>query len=310
MNIYLADKFYKYNEKTDETEIVRIIKQKNENTFTCINTETKEKTKKTRDDLENNFIKVKAHGQLVFSIVELELKFRDVIVALYTRDELDKSDMIPFAVCRQNIVDIFTMNINHKKDTYYTGLSINKENSPEGFNFEMTLACNRIIESTIVSCYLDDDIDFLLSLVNHSKFDSTLLSLSTITNKNVMGHCNSLTQLIKENDFQYDFLRAFDINRFDFEIKTMDDGIELIPEQRMFIEDFLKCEMFKTYVIKYDDTINLKKIKRSNVKVYDSKGDIYIIAYDKGDYINRTYKEEIKDKRDAAALLKAKKRAF
>lgn len=309
MNIYVGDKFYKYDEKEDKTEIVRIIKQKNENTFTCIDQDTKEKKKKTRQELENDFIKVKSHGQLVFSIVELELGFKDVVVALYTREDMDKGELLPFAVCRQNIVDIFTMNINHKKDTYFTGLSLNKNNSPEGFNFEMMIACNRIIESNIVSCYLDDELDFLLSLINHSKYDTTLLSLSTITNKNVMGHCDSLTQLLKENDFHYDFLRAFNIHRFDFEIETI-DGIELIAEQRIFLEDFLKCEMFKTYVIKYDDSINLKKIKRTNIKVYDSKGNIYIIAYDKGEYINRIYKDTIKDKRDAAALLKAKKRAF
>ena len=86
MKIYLGDKFYKYHEENDSVEIIRIKKIKNENLFSYeVNGQSK---KITRDELINNYTRLKPDGILAFTVVNLENKLKDVIVSLYRTKDL------------------------------------------------------------------------------------------------------------------------------------------------------------------------------------------------------------------------------
>lgn len=305
MKIFLGDKFYRYIEETDKVEIIRICKIKNENSFTYI-TDNGTKCNITKTELLNDYTRLKADATLAFTIVNLQGDMKDVIVAMYKTKELEDGNNLPYAVCRQNIFDLFTNQVQKGK-TMYFGVSVSVDTIPEDIPFEMTLACNGIAYDNKVSVYMDDTLETILSFVNTSKFDAVLNNLYTKINKNeIKGYCNSLKQLLVENDFMYDFLRAFDIHRVDFELETQEND-ELDVNQRIIIEEMLKVEMFRTYVLEYSKEVNLKEIKRSYILVSDKNKKLYIVGYDKGEYINRAYAQNIKDKRDAVAMLRYKK---
>lgn len=305
MKIFLGDKFYRYIEETDKVEIIRICKIKNENSFTYI-TDKGTKCNITKTELLNDYTRLKADATLAFTIVNLQGDMKDVIVAMYKTKDLEDGNNLPYAVCRQNIFDLFTNQVQKGK-TMYFGVSVSVDTIPEDIPFEMTLACNGIAYDNKVSVYIDDTLETILSFVNTSKFDAVLNNLYTKINKNeIKGYCNSLKQLLVENDFMYDFLRAFDIHRVDFELETQEND-ELDVNQRIIIEEMLKVEMFRTYVLEYSKEVNLKEIKRSYILVSDKNKKLYIVGYDKGEYINRAYAQNIKDKRDAVAMLRYKK---
>lgn len=303
MKIYLGDKFYKYHEETDNIEIIRIKRIKNENLFSYeVNGVSHSITKQK---LLNEYTRLKPDGLVAFNIVNLENKLKDVIVCLYRLKDLEEGILMPYCACRQNIFDMFTNQVQKGK-TMYVGVSVSQETMPDDTPFEIVVACNGIDYNNQVSIYLDDTLDDILSFVNKSKFDETLATIyNNVTNNDIKGYCNNLRQLLEENDFMYDFLRAYNIIRVNFAIDK--DSTELDPFRREYIEGIIKEEMFKTYVVKYDKEIDLKKIERSHIIVSDKNKEIFIIAYDKGEYINREYAKNIKDKRDAVALLKHKK---
>lgn len=306
MKIFLGDKFYSYNEDLDKVNIIRIVKIKNENSFSFLDENGTKKTI-TKEVIIREYTRLKPDATLSFNIVNLENNMKDIIVALYRTSDLTDGNMLPQCICRQNIVDFFSNQIQKNEERMYIGVSVSKETIPEDVDYEMVLACNGIHYTNNVSVYLDDKLDTILSMVNVPKYDTVLKLLHDhVNNTNkFMGYTSSLKQLLKENDFMYDFQKAFNIYRVPFDTIIIEDELEV--GQRRLVEDILKVEMFKTYVIPYDREVDLKKIERDYVLISDTSKNVFILAYDKGEYLNKAYADNIKDKRDAIALLRYKK---
>lgn len=300
-----GDRFYK-KVSNDDSEDIRLVRFKGVNDVSVIQTNGKQ-FKISKQSLEENYVKLIPDGIVTFSIVDTgkvnDKDTKDILVSLYKTDDLNDGNNIPYVVCRQNIQDFFTTQINTNPYVQYAGLCMSKNSCPEGVQFEMILACNGILNNVGVSIYLDDSLEDILSLINTSKYDSLLQDMHSHIAFNVVGHCKSLKELLVDNEFMYEFHTTFDIIevKFDTEIIRND---ELHPEQRSILEEIIKCEMFKTYVIPFDREIDLHEIQRSYIMISDSKNDIYIIAYDKGEYLNETYKKGNKDQRDVIAMLK------
>lgn len=307
MKIYLGDKFYKYIKDSDKVEIMRIVKMKNTESFVIENEKTNERFKISRDKLISEFTRLKPDGYISFAIALLENNLKDVIVSLYRRKDLDNGETIPYAVCRQNIFDLFTNQIKKNNKTYI-GVSMSKDTVPEGVPYEILLACNGLADNYMVATYIDDTLDNLLSMIRESKFDIVLQTLANnVTDKSIVGSCTTIRQLLTENNFMYDFYKGFDIIKLLLDIEIIPGTNEIAPYLREALENELKVEMFKTYILEYDKEIDLNKIERDYVLLSDKNDKLFILAYDKGKYINRYYQQNIKDKRDVVTMLKHKK---
>lgn len=304
-NVYIGDRFFK-KVSEDNSEDIRIKKFKGVNDVSVVTT-TGKQFKISRDKLAEDYVRLIPDGQLAVSIVDtgkIDNKVtKDVLVCLYRTEDLEDGRNIPFAVCRQNIEDFFTTQINNNPYVQYAGLSMSQATCPDGVEFAMILACNGIIHTTAISVYLDDTLDDILGLINTSKFDETLKEMHDKIAYNVVGHYPSLRQLLEANEFMYDFLSAYNIHQVPFEVQLIND-CELYPEQRSILEEILKTEMFRTYVLKYDRDIDINEIQRNFVMISDNNKDVYIVAFDKGQYINETYKKAFKDRRDIVAMYK------
>lgn len=315
MDIRIGDKYYK-REANDDSEDFRIVKMKNENTFVCKFTggNTKKLSRCEIEDLcFDEYAKIKPDVIMTFSIVEVAVfenekkeveVIKDVMVGIYRTKDLDEKKNIPFAVCRQGIQDFFTTQINRNPYVQYVGLSMNQNNVPEGMDFMMLMACNKMLSSVAVAVYMEDTLDEILSFVNASKLDSVLTSLCTSAPDNIVGNYKTLRELLEANDIMYDFYSAFDIIKVPFDIKCIEDTDEIMPDQRKYIENQKKCEMLKTYVLEFARDFELSDIKRDYILLSDKNNKLYVMAYDKGGYVNDIYQKEFNDRRDLIAMAK------
>ena len=105
----------------------------------------------------------------------------------------------------------------------------------------------------------------------------------------------------------YDFRRAFGIVRLNLTINTSidswtEDGIYKISEKEIrSIESLTKHKVMSPILIKYDKTVDITEIKREYLFFEDLNKELYIISYDKGEYINREY-DSLEDQRDRELL--------
>ena len=132
----------------------------------------------------------------------------DVIFALSPITEQE----IPYAVCRQGISDVFTNNMAKSDFVLYLGASISQDTCPSNIDFRFTLSCDKVIYTLPIVVYLDDTLDDILGLFKHKKFDTAIRNYSAamehnVHYKRVLGTCNTIKELLINNNFMFDFRR-------------------------------------------------------------------------------------------------------
>lgn len=305
MKIYNGDRFY-YKLSNDSMNL-RVVRIKNENTFNCLRNDG-ELIKISKTSLLDNYTRITPHGTLFISIVDMGDRLQDVIVSLFrTQDFKENTTGEPWCVCRQHISDIFSETMNVSPSLRYSGTSISQKTLPPGHQFQEILACNGIIETRSYNVYLDDSIDDILFLIDRKyreRLDNVLRNLFNKMNDEYhAGYNENLQDLLNNNDFAFDYLEAWNIQRVSFEVSEF-PGEELVPNHRYEVEKITSCEMLRTYVIPFDYTINLPQIKRSYQFICDTRNKIFLIAYDKGEYMSESFKDAIKRNNDVYMTLK------
>lgn len=295
-SVYKGLKYYTYNEN-HELVVLRLKRIKNDNLYIMLDKDNNE-IRLNREEF-GKYIKLNQDGFVTFSRVALEQGIEDVIVSLHRKEDLSSTNT-PYAVCRQNIFDIFTNQINRDENMMYVGVSVSKDTCPVDVDYNITLACNGVLESDIVNIYLDDSLEDIMRFVNPVNYDSVLRRLyDDIGNsKTVSGYCKSLEELLIENDFMQDFHRAFKV----IELKSVIKDNNINIEQLYMLWDILKSKISNVFTIPYGKDIDLTKIERDYSLVCDNSNKVYILAYDKGEYVNPSY-AKLEDKRDAKAML-------
>lgn len=296
LKIFIGDKFYR--KINDEIEIIRLVKMRNEDKLVFSTKDTKQELVMTRKELLDKYKKLRSHAKLAFSIVEVENEVKDVMVTLY-RPQDEKSGL-PYCVCRQGIID-FLNPTDEKSPQQFVGISISKDTIPSNVNYYKVLGCTNVIYSQTISVYAYDKFEELFSLIPErfiTKADNVLKQRKEeMKNTRLVGWCSTLRELLIQNQFMYDFRKAFNIELFPEEVVIEEDN-KLNTNQVIQLEDIFKTEIFDTLVVLYDEKINIKAIERDYLLISDTKDDVYIVAYDKGEYLNRAYKDVFKNIRN------------
>lgn len=279
MKRHLGTKYYTIL-KEGTVNIIRLF-EINEDELVFKNDSNGNKVILSEKELNDDYIALNPDAIIAFNIVQLIDDQKDIIVTMYRKDEIKNNDNIPYAICRQNIFDVFTNTTNTDENVMYIGLSISKDSIPDSMEMEMMLACNDVIKTDIISAYIDDTLLNLLSLIDSTEYDEALDSMYKkdldITFK---GNCSTIESLLKENNFMYDFKTGFNIESVDFEIKTIQDTDTLIPDQCSYFESLLGKVFIMTYVVIYDKSMNLSKLESDYILVSDKTDTLYVIAYD------------------------------
>lgn len=295
MNIYPGSKFFRFLEDREEPEIIRI--------FNVINKDKEEeKQKVTYLDKNNvkhhmnlsylldNYKLLKIDGTLMISIVTL-LGAPDVVVALQKADAISNG---PFAICRQRVSDVFSNNLIKYEHENWVGVSVNTDTCPANIDFRNFLLCEKLDYSISIAIYIDDKLEDILKLFSNTRFDNALKKCKKFLgaeNPNYLGVCESIEELLRANNFMFDFRKCFGIQEIPFSIDPNSEKLSV--ENTLFLEGELKANIMETYVIKYDKGIDLKSIKRDYLLVssaQDKFNNLYIVGYDTydGPYVKRT----------------------
>ena len=237
----------------------------------------------------------------------MKLSVSDIIVASYRIGDINAGITEPWAVCRQNITDLFSQIMVNNPEDALVGMSTTKDSMPAGVDYEIMMACESMNKSVMVNTYITDTLDEFLSLFKTTPFDR-ILEGNTIEHiravesklnrklrlkpgvKSVDGYCITLQQLLKENNFWNDVERGFNILSINKPIELGDDKESLSDNMRFELSTILHKAIGATMVIKYDMDIDLSEFRnREYVLLRDSnKGD-----YIEPDLENEQTKEEI-----------------
>lgn len=280
--IYTGSKFYRYNEGSSEPEIIRIRNIDYDNRSVKYFDLNNNKCKMSYDNLTNNFKMLAPDGLISFSSVQVNDN-PDVIVAFKVFPKKDedwnKMNNLPDVVCRQMVVDFFANNIN--PDDIILGVSVSQDTCPANISFDLLFACTEVHFTKMVAVYLDDTLDVILSLFDNSKFDTIFEELEK-RYPDTKGIVNSLEVLLRSNNFMYDFRKCFGIIEIPF--KVDEDSEALSAGNIDYLSKELKVNILETYLIRYDRTIDISKIRRDHVLVSSTQEEfnkVYIVGYDK-----------------------------
>lgn len=286
-----------------ELNVYRLLQINKDGYTVSVNNSNK---RKVYEEFLNGCTRLNEDGVLSFNIVQLgkDVRSKDVVVSLFRRSDIYSGIKEPYAACRQCIYDQFA---SMNTDVMYMGMSLTQDTCPENVPFKSMLSCDGVLYQEIIYIYNDDSLESVLNLLKDKKqFDDVLFDINraSFENKKVQGFSSSLKNMLTDNYFMYDFRKAFNIEQVDFVLKYDESTLELDAEQIHELERIFKLEIFRTYVIPYDKSIDLKEIQRSNIIIADKWNRIFIVAYDKGTYINEYLKNNISDKVNIVKMLK------
>jgi len=221
----------------------------------------------------------------------------DIAIALNRVKDLEKNISEPYMVCRQNILDLFA-NILRTNTNIYVGCTVTRDNCPNGVDFKILLACDGIESKFTMSVYNMDKASTIINYVPRVKdYDNILKSLYEFNdnqrlrlNSNYLGFSKSLKELLSDQGFNESFYKSFNIDLVKFKV-CINENNELDKFQIKYLESLYKVEMFRVYAIRYNKTINLENIEKEYRLIADNTETIYIIIFNKGEYINREYEE-------------------
>ena len=304
--------YFKY--EGDDLILLRLYKIKTKNRYLFVDENNK---KVSLSKLQfSEFTMLAPDGILVHVLASDPNQGVDTVCLLYRMEDIEESNIpvpLPYAVCRQNIIDPFEMLLNNNPNKTIVGVSISQDTTPEGFDFKSVCMASGIRYQKLHFIYKDDTFEDMFRFINEELFDKSLKVIKEVMDESdnikFEGFKDTYRELLEENDFMYDFRRAFKIVRINFTIDTSvkswtEDGIYKISEKEVnIIESITKHQVINPILIKYDKTVDLEAIKRHYIVFEDLNKKIYVISYDKGNYINREY-DALSDQRDKELLLK------
>lgn len=299
--------FFKYEK--DELILLRLYKVKDENTF-LLKDKQKSKVVLTKEQLEE-FTMIEPDGLIIHVLASDPQHGVDTLCMLYKIEDIDNNIMEPYAICRQNVIDPFETILNNDSSKIYVGVSMSRDTAPADFDFKSLCTAAGVRDQKINFVYKDDSFEDIMSFVHESLYNKALNIIKSHMSKDdrstYIGFESTYRQLLIDNDFMYDFRRAFNIVRLNLTIDTSidswtEDGIYKISDKEIkTVESLTKHQVIAPILIKYDKSVDIDSIKRDYLFFEDLNKELYIISYEKGEYINREY-DSLEDQRDRELL--------
>ena len=299
--------FFKYEK--DELILLRLYKVKDENTF-LLKDKQKNKVVLNKEQLEE-FTMIEPDGLIIHVLASDPQHGVDTLCMLYKIKDIDNNVMEPYAICRQNVIDPFETILNNDSSKIYVGVSMSRDTAPADFDFKSLCTAAGVRDQKINFVYKDDSFEDIMSFVHESLYNKALNIIKSHMSKDdrstYIGFESTYRQLLIDNDFMYDFRRAFNIVRLNLTIDTSidswtEDGIYKISDKEIkTVESLTKHQVIAPILIKYDKSVDIDSIKRDYLFFEDLNKELYIISYEKGEYINREY-DSLEDQRDRELL--------
>lgn len=271
-----------------------------------------------KEIVQKDYNKLRPDFMVTISIVDVEIgenkSMSDVVIMIYKMQENSSVITSPDIVCRQNVRDIFADFIlaNGNPDMMYAGMSMSTESCPVDYDFNALLIASKLLYTSVVYGYKDDDIRDLIKMVNVSKYDKVLDALYSERLKNVriefpdkeidetkslFGWSKNLMMLVEDNNVQFDINSIFKITEITTEIdyiKTEDGDAILTPYFIELLSNAVQINISSAFVIPYTREIDINNISESYLYIKDINKKMWIVIYESaGDFVPKD--AEIKD---------------
>lgn len=288
----------------DLIRIVELFNRDTNNPKAMIKNQGTGETKKVDVSELKGYTPLEPDGLATFNIVKIrtgENTFvKDVIVTASKILNIKIGDTLPYAVCRQNITDIFYNLLTKQEEDMMVGLSVNRDTCPSNFDFGLMLACDEIVYSESVNFYRTDTIEDILKMVNKLKFDTVLKSLyqkhiefaddpNLQFKKEHKGWVSSLETLLKQNNFEEDINQMLGITSINPIIenhsvtKQLPNGEEytsLSDPMIRWLSHIYKVNIKDITVLEYNHDINLADFNNARYFILrDPSNKLYLAVY-------------------------------
>lgn len=296
-------RYFRYEDNGDSsvkiTDLLKVVGIQNSTTLKVKDLLGDKMFKINKSVLDDNYILLEPDGYILFSIVSLQDGIRDVIVSMFRNKDMDNA--IPYCVCRQNVINAYSSMIRFQDRDSFTakdvGMCMSIDSIPDDVDYNIMTACNGIEHASMVAIYLDDTLDIILSCLKLSKFDNVLESLFQDSLKLLSdydrfarnedpiskGYCRTLKTLLENNDFMYDFRRAFNITKVDIDLKgNVTEDNKLSDSAKDKLQRIYNKYILDELVIKFDKDIDIDSIVHNMIMICDINDDIYIIQFTEG----------------------------
>lgn len=315
MNVLLGSKWYRYD-KDGNLVVVRVVRHNSDTNVSVIRLKQKldeiqslEKRKIDIRDLEDAYTMLNPDGYVTFNIVTIGNKedgkpVQDVVVTLHRLKDLNTGNKVPYAVCRQNVINTYSTVIMKHSTDWEVGMTMSVETIPEGIDYNIMTACNSCDKVIAVAAYLDDNLEDILGLVKPKdlhEYDFVLNELYKDHINNIpklfreeackppihKGYCRYLAQLLDYTDFMYDFERAFGVAKInDIEINNdciehgdLINGFIMKKPQLEIIEKAYGFKFINPIFMLFDKDINIDELSDEVALVKDCKNKIFLCNY-------------------------------
>lgn len=315
MNVLLGSKWYRYD-KDGNLVVVRVVRHNSDTNVSVIRLKQKldeiqslEKRKIDVRDLEDAYTMLNPDGYVTFNIVTIGNKedgkpVQDVVVTLHRLKDLNTGNKVPYAVCRQNVINTYSTVIMKHSTDWEVGMTMSVETIPEGIDYNIMTACNTCDKVIAVAAYLDDNLEDILGLVKPKdlhEYDFVLNELYKDHINNIpklfreeackapihKGYCRYLAQLLDYTDFMYDFERAFGIAKIN-DIEINDECIEqgdlingfiMKKPQLEIIEKAYGFKFINPIFMLFDKDIDIDELSDEIALVKDCRNKIFLCNY-------------------------------
>lgn len=301
---------------TGKVQKIRIIGIQNETTVRVMDMESKETVHMNYDKLIKEYTLINPNGYIYLNIVGMNENKKDieessdVVVCFFTQKTITTPPYIPDVICRQNINNIFDVIKRVRKygnTPNIVGCCVTPETCPADMDYNILLASDSVKYSTCVAMYNSDSLDDILGCFNTNKYDTELFNIHSRyenyikelysdvhglvpNDKRFFGYCDTLKDLLKDNDFMYDVRRALGITEIKSKITFIqgdDDELILSAESKTALEEEFGHYLINpvcTRCVRESDISGSNAVDKNIMQsiIIDSDNILYLLSYIKG----------------------------
>ena len=233
---------------------------------------------------------------------------KDVIVTATKYLNLEyRVNVMPYAVCRQSITDVFNnLVVTNPDEEGLVGLAVNQDTCPSNFDFGLMFAADSIGANDFINFYRLDTLEDLYPMMHLDLYNKILRELhqehvdncddpkAMFTHEHG-GWCDNLKLLLEQNNFQADINQMLGITEVGFRIEDFLDEAtngEIVynvarDDFRYWLSYVYKINIKEANVLEFGHDINLADFNNATYFLLrDTDKRLYLIVYTvEGEYL-------------------------
>ena len=280
---------FKYGDKILRVQSVR------NNSRIIVKDEDGNTSKTTLDWLDDNCERIIPVGIMTFFEADIGSGQRDVIVTLHRIVDLNREIRIPYIGARQTIVNMFSAPLSNDIYSVPLGLCFSNMTCPPNVDFKIIMDCKKVISTQVISVYMDDILEDMIGLINHTNFDNIIRCFKKKWDPNGFKNVgNDTYSFLENNGFMNEFNNAFNIISLDGELNDYNLNRTLTRKY--------SCQIEVIGIVPYTYDVDLERVDDRTQYVFvrndNNNRKIWVVKYVRGQsvlFVPKNQKEYVQE---------------